>query len=109
MTNKLYSKLFTGAVESNGFRTLLNYPDNFKFDLVVHDFTVGSCLLPFLHKFNYPPMLAVTAFGYPSFTNDLIGGHHYYSYVPHMFLPFDDEMSFVQRFLNFLIHVEEYL
>ncbi|XP_055315318.1 UDP-glycosyltransferase UGT5-like [Sitodiplosis mosellana] len=104
-----YDALCSGAVETDGFRTLLNYPDNFKFDLIVHDFTVGSCLLPFLHKFNYPPMLAVTAFGHPSFVNDLIGGHHYYAYVPHMLLQFDDTMTFVQRFLNFLIHVEEYV
>lgn len=102
-------RIFAGAVQTNGFRALLNYPNDFKFDLVVHDFTVGPCLLPFLHKFNYPPMLAVTAYGHPPFLNDLIGGHHYYAYVPHMSLDVDHKMTFAQRFLNFLIHIEEYL
>lgn len=105
----LFWNFYTGAVRTNGFQTLLNYPDGFKFDLILHDFSVGSCFLPFLHKFNYPPMIAVTAFGHPPFLIDLIGSHHYYSYVPHFLLPFNDKMTFSQRFLNFLVHIEEYL
>lgn len=98
-----------GSVKTNGLKALLNYPEDFQFDLILHDFTVGSCFLPFLHKFRYPPMIAVTAFGHPSFLGDLIGGHHYYSYVPHMLSPFDDKMTFYQRLENFLIYIEEYL
>lgn len=54
-------------------------------------------------------MIGVTAFGRPSFLSNLIGGHHYYAYVPHMILTFDDHMTFWQRFYNFVVHVEEYL
>lgn len=95
------------ALKSNGFRTLLNYPENFKMDLIIHDFVVGSCFLPFLHKFNYPPLLAVTAFGHPPFLNHLIGGHQYYSYVPHLSTKFDSDMTFMQRMFNFILHIEE--
>lgn len=107
--NLTFNDILIDAVQTNAFRTLLSYPDNFKFDLVLYDLTVGSCFLPFVHKFNYPPLIAVTAFGHPSFTNDLIGGHHYYAYVPHMTLPFDSEMTFFQRFYNFIIYAEEIL
>lgn len=100
---------FVEAVESKGFQTLINYPDNFKFDLIVNDLTVGSCFLPFVHKFNYPPLIAVTAYGHPSYLNDLTGGHHYYAYVPHESLPFSEQMTFSQRFYNFIIHIWEQL
>lgn len=98
---------FTDALNTNGFKSLLNYPDDFKFDLIIHDFTVGSCFLPFVHKFKNPPLLAVTAFGHPPFLNNLIGGHQYYAYAPHFSTAFDDQMSFAQRFLNFILHAEE--
>lgn len=57
-----------GMAKSQGFQTLLNYPDNFKFDIVIHDFTCGSFLLGFLEKFNYPPVISVTAFNYPPYS-----------------------------------------
>lgn len=31
-----------GIAQSSGFKTLLSYPDNFKFDLVINDFTCGK-------------------------------------------------------------------
>lgn len=96
-------------VETKEFHQLNDYPSDFKFDLVMHDLSIGSCLLPFLHKFNYPPLISVTAYGHPSFLNDLVGGHHYYAYVPHDSLPFDDNMTFPQRFYNFLVFIWEKL
>lgn len=72
--------------------------------MVLNDFTmIGACLLPFLHKFNYPPLISVTAYGNPSYITEFVGGHHYYAYVPHVSLPFGDKMTFSQRFHNFLI------
>ncbi|XP_031617544.1 UDP-glucuronosyltransferase 2B7-like [Contarinia nasturtii] len=104
-----YELLCSGAVKTKGFQTLLNYPDEFKFDVILHDFSVGSCFLPFVHKFNYPPMIAVTAFGHPSFSSHYIADHHHYSYVPHISLRSNDEMTFSQRLLNFLIYMEEFI
>lgn len=56
-----------GIAQSKGFKALLSYPDNFKFDLVINDYTCGSFLLGFLEKFNNPPLIAVTAFNYPPY------------------------------------------
>lgn len=98
---------FAESLNTSGSRTLLNYPNDFKFDLIINDFTIGSCLLPFVHKFNYPSLIAISACGHPPYLNDLVGDHHYYAYVPQNVSPFDDKMSFFQRFFNFLIYFEE--
>lgn len=97
----------TDLLKSDAFHALNSYPDDFKFDLVIYDLTAGPCFLPFLHKFKYPPMIAVTAFTNPSFITSFMGGNHYYSYVPHTFLPFSQNMTFWQRVQNFAMHIEE--
>lgn len=94
-------------VESNGFRQLLNYPNDFQFDLIIYDFTPGACLLGFMHKFKNPPLVSVTAYGYPTILNSIIGAHQYYSYIPHFYLNYDENMSFTQRLYNFAVHMVE--
>uniref|UniRef100_A0A336M4N9 CSON008881 protein n=1 Tax=Culicoides sonorensis TaxID=179676 RepID=A0A336M4N9_CULSO len=94
-----------GMSKSKGFQTLLNYPDDFKFDVVIHDFTCGSFLLGFLEKFNYPPVVSVTAFNYPPYSIDIIGGHKHFAYVPFYLLQYDTNMNFFQRVYNMGIHL----
>lgn len=99
------------SITTKGFRTLLNYPDDFHFDLVIYDFSVSPCLLPFLHKFKYPPLVGVSAYSNPSYSTEVIGGHKYYAYIPHNMVAHDDHrsMTFWQRILNFAFHLEEKL
>lgn len=96
---------FSGMVTTTGFQTLLNYPDDFKFDVVLYDYTCGPCLLPFLHKFGYPPLVGVTAFNNPPGTIDLVGGHLYLAYSPFYSLYLDDNMNFWERAYNAYVHV----
>lgn len=109
--NCLYSSYnFSEAViQTNGFKTLLDYPDDFQFDLIVHDFAPGPCLLGFVHKFKNPPLIAATAFGNPPHITALIGGHQYYSYVPHTYLEYGENMDIFQRMYNFVIYMVELL
>ncbi|XP_052860224.1 UDP-glycosyltransferase UGT5-like, partial [Anopheles cruzii] len=93
-----------GASTSKGLKQLLQYPDDFRFELIIYDFTCGPCTLGFLHKFHYPPLVSVTGFGVPQFTPQLVGGHKEASYVPHFTQLTDRPMPFGQRFLNSLIH-----
>lgn len=95
-------------MKTKGFDTLMQYPDNFHFDVVLYDFTAGGCLLPFLHKFNNPPLISMTAYGNPSLSTSIIGGHQYYSYVPHYYLHYDKDMNIFQRIYNFAVHIIEY-
>ncbi|XP_049547259.1 UDP-glycosyltransferase UGT5-like isoform X1 [Anopheles darlingi] len=93
-----------GAVTSKGFQQLLLYPHDFRFDLVIYDFTCGPCVLGFLHKFNYPPLVSVTGFGVPQFTHQLVGGRKEPSVVPHFTQLTEHPMPFTQRLLNSAIH-----
>ncbi|XP_053666699.1 UDP-glycosyltransferase UGT5-like [Anopheles marshallii] len=94
-----------GAVTSKGLQKILQYPSDFRFDLVIYDFTCGPCLLGLLHKFHYPPLISVTGFGVPQFTERLVGGHKDTSYIPHFTQLTDNPMPFIQRFSNTLLHL----
>lgn len=94
-----------GFYQSTGFQTLLNYPNDFKFDLVLVDYTSGPCLLGFLKKFNYPPTVGVSAFSVPHYTYNFIGGHRKISYVPHFYAEYESKMKFLQRLNNFLLYM----
>uniref|UniRef100_A0A182FZT7 UDP-glycosyltransferases domain-containing protein n=1 Tax=Anopheles albimanus TaxID=7167 RepID=A0A182FZT7_ANOAL len=99
----------TGILSSEGYRTIANYPDDYKFDLVVYDYTCGPCLMALYVKFGQPPLVGVTAFNIPPYTTDLIGGHKYYAYVPYYTLDYDSRMSFIERFNNAIIHwIDDY-
>lgn len=69
-----------GLLASKGLKTILDYPDDFKFDVVVFDYTAGSCILPLIHKFKYPPLISVTPFSSPNFKTEYVGGHQYPAY-----------------------------
>ncbi|CAG9807568.1 unnamed protein product [Chironomus riparius] len=88
----------------NGIEKILSYPDDFKFDIVIYDFTCSACLLPIIHKFNYPSIVGVSAFLNPPYTHFLIGGNKYPAYVPHYLLDFKPPMTFYERFYNLLIY-----
>lgn len=96
-----------GILNSNGFKQLMNYPDNFKFDLVLFDMTTGPCVLGFLHKFKYPPVLAVTAFSVPTYIYQYVGGHRQPAYVPHYDVNYDKSMNFYERLENHLLNAWE--
>ena len=98
-----------GNLASKGLETILNYPDDFKFDVVLHDFTCGSCLLPLIHKFNYPPLVAVTAFNIPPYSIFTIGGQKYPAIIPHYLNNYSVHMTFKQRAYNLYVYVLDLL
>lgn len=90
------------------FQQLKNYPDDFHFDLIIYDYTIGPCFLGFAHKFNYPPMVAITAFNMPSYTTEIVGGHHFYAYVAHNTITSSvNELNFFQRIFNLMLYTSE--
>uniref|UniRef100_A0A182IWP0 UDP-glucuronosyltransferase n=1 Tax=Anopheles atroparvus TaxID=41427 RepID=A0A182IWP0_ANOAO len=98
-----YLGMCRGALSSDGLKVILGYPDSFQFDLVLYDFGCGPCLLPLLHKFRYPPLISLTAFGNPPYAVDVVGGHKHYAYTPHFALPFGFQMKFTERAYNTLL------
>lgn len=93
-----------GIIKSKGLDIILNYPNDFKFDAAIYDFSPGPCLLPLIHKFNYPPLISVSGFNNPPFTHHLMGGQKYPAYVPHYVTEYSNQMSFPQRTLNILLY-----
>lgn len=96
---------YEGIVKSRGLETILNYPDDFKFDAVLYDATWGPTLLPLMAKFNNPPLISLTAFVNSVYTTETLGSHKYPAYIPHYNLEYSTEMNFFQRMWNTLHYV----
>jgi glucuronosyltransferase len=100
----LSEKSCTGAVNSKGYKKLLNYPENFKIDVVIADFTLGPCLYGLVDKFKNPPLVGVS----PSFGLDQLartsGSLIFPAFVPASDLQFNDKMNFVERFESTINH-----
>lgn len=88
------------ATVSKGWQQLKNYPDDFKFDLVIHDFPTGYCHLAFLHKFNYPPLISLSACNINALVSPLVNSVITSSISP--YLSFKEyPNTFFERLINF--------
>lgn len=97
-----------GIQRASGLHTLLNYPKDFKFDLIIYDYTLGPCLLGFLHRFKYPTLVGVTAFNNPPYTPNIVGGHQQFSYQPYLTSKFSNRMTFWERFYNLYLYAVDH-
>lgn len=96
-----------GIALSKGLEIILNFPNDFEFDLVIHDYTCGACLLGLLPKFKYPPLIGISAYTNPPYTADIAGGDKLgLTTKPFYLLDFDENMNLQERiynaFINFL-------
>lgn len=94
---KMNENSCVAAFNSKGYQQLLSYPDNFKFDVVIHDSSISQCLLGFVDKFNYPPMVAVNPFLFTGRTAQLSGSPIYPGFYPSPWLPLTQKMSLKER------------
>jgi glucuronosyltransferase len=109
MTANVNLKACEGILMSEGLSIILNYPDDFKFDVVVYDFHYGPCLLSLLHKFKYPPLIGINAFHTPSIKRlALVGGHIYSSYVAFYAMSEGGHLNFWQRFYSSFLYAWEF-
>jgi glucuronosyltransferase len=94
-----------GIALSKGMDVIRNYPDDFKFDLVINDYVCGPCLLGLLPKFKYPPLIGISAFNNPPYTVDIVGGDKLgLTANPFYLLYYDNDMNVLQRLHNGIIH-----
>ncbi|XP_055843263.1 UDP-glycosyltransferase UGT5-like [Episyrphus balteatus] len=94
-------------LQSKGMQQLLNYPDSFKFDVILYDYIIGPYLLGFVHKFNYPPLIGMSAFHNPPITMDLMSNHYFPAYIPYHSTTYSPVMDFWQRLENTLIFMAD--
>ncbi|KAK5648756.1 hypothetical protein RI129_003648 [Pyrocoelia pectoralis] len=94
-------------LDTQGFKTLMNYPKDFTFDLIIMDITIQQCLYTLIERFKNPPVVAVTPFLLPPVLSHLFGNPLQAAYMPYYNTLHIDRMSFLQRITNFLlIHSE---
>lgn len=93
---------FRGALKSQGFQSLLDYPDDFPFDLIIYDTITSPAMMVFLDKFSDVPVVSVTPFPliYPK--NHISGAPYSPSFIPNQNLD-KLENSFIGRLNNFLL------
>ncbi|XP_059612715.1 UDP-glycosyltransferase UGT5-like [Phlebotomus argentipes] len=100
-----------GSVISKGYKQLLDYPDDFKFDLIIYDFVLGPLLLPFATKFPSTPIIGATAYSSSGFSIPVLGGTFTPAFIPYIFYSselqtFQDRMNnFVFTFLDYLLRM----
>ncbi|KAJ6633150.1 UDP-glucosyltransferase 2, partial [Pseudolycoriella hygida] len=89
---------------SSGWKELNNYPRNFQFDLIIHDSSMGGCLISFIQKFEETPVISISP--YPENLNMPFLSHM--AKIPIMqTFPLRDvsDTSFLGRFHNGWMHL----
>lgn len=86
------------------FTFFINSKTSIQFHLVIHDFPASSCLLAFLAKFNYPPMIGMTAFSDFSIVPPTIPSALIPSTSTHFLFKEDMTRTFFSRLQNFVLN-----
>ncbi|XP_058459830.1 UDP-glycosyltransferase UGT5-like [Malaya genurostris] len=81
---------------------LLAYPKTFKFDLVIHDLTMGQFLLGFVDYFGNPPLVSVSAFNIPPHVITMADAPLRTTHMPHYASTYGPQMDFIERVKNTL-------
>lgn len=90
------------AMKSAAIDNILNYPKDFKFDIIIFDNTNTNCLLPFIQRFNYPPAISVTAFLLPHHMSLEFGNDIHPAYLPNYNVRLSSNMNFFERMYNYV-------
>ncbi|XP_031639549.1 UDP-glucuronosyltransferase 2B1-like [Contarinia nasturtii] len=77
------------------------------FDLVINEEFYGDSMLMFAHKFK-APIITICPFGVPEYIDRQQGLLTPISFVPHWMLPFSDNMTFYERFLNLILNAYDW-
>lgn len=93
---------FRGTLKSQGFQRLLDYPDDFPFELIIFDTIASPAMMVFIDKFANVPVISVTPFPliYPK--NHISGAPYSPSFIPNQNLD-KLENTFMGRLNNFLL------
>lgn len=90
------------VLNSKGLKILLDYPTDYKFDLIIYDITLTPNLSLLIKRFNNPPVVAVTPFLLPGYLSYSFGNSLHTSFIPHFSVKYSNVMTFSERVYNFL-------
>lgn len=86
---------------TQGLKTILRYPADYKFDLIIWDVNLGQCVYPLIKRFGNPPVIGTSPFSAQHAIQDMMG-QHMYSYIPYFMSHATDKMTFMERLKNFI-------
>ncbi|KAK7865281.1 hypothetical protein R5R35_012577 [Gryllus longicercus] len=104
-TMEWYANSCNYSLSTKGVRQLFDYPDDFRFDLIVIEGSGGECLLGFVEKFGRPPVVAINGFGNPQWLNWNVGNPDHPAYVSHSQLTLRWPFSFTDKLKNVLMYL----
>lgn len=90
--------------ESDGFQRLLDYPSDFKFDLIIIDILATPGVYIFTEKFKGVPVMTASAYPVPFTVNKFDGIPYAFSSIPHE-LVLSPISSIFDRVTNFLVYL----
>jgi hypothetical protein len=93
------------GMASKGAQKLMALQGKETFDMIIIDLTVEECFLGFVPVFGNPPVIAITAYVSPPWCNTIVGNPQMPSFTSIQTLPFTDHMTFIQRMVNFILHI----
>lgn len=89
--------------KSKGFKQLLNYPKDFKFDVFLSDHMAGPCLTSLLmYRFGRPPLITTVPYNGLISSSSFIGSYSYSASIPNHAFDATDRMYFWDRMMNFI-------
>ena len=94
-------EMVTNVLENPQVQNLMK---NEKFDLIIIESLLGEALYGLGEHFN-APMVGVSTMGTVNFVDMLVGNISPTSYIPHMSLPFSNNMSLKERLINVLANI----
>uniref|UniRef100_A0A182NU14 Peptidase S1 domain-containing protein n=1 Tax=Anopheles dirus TaxID=7168 RepID=A0A182NU14_9DIPT len=86
------------GLESPNVREFINNADR-EFDLIVAEQFFQESWLMFAHKFQ-APIVTISTYGYSDFFDRIMGLQTPWSFVPHMILPYEDNMCYFEQLYN---------
>lgn len=107
ITYDMLSEVCEVDLGTKGFSTLMAYPKDYKFDLVLYDLPHGLCLYPLVDRFGSPPVIGVSPFQLPLAVSSEFGNNFQTSYVPYYNAELTDDMSLLQRMFNSFYYYSE--
>ncbi|XP_001663064.2 UDP-glucuronosyltransferase 2B18-like [Aedes aegypti] len=96
------------GIKSKGFKQLMSYPENFKFDLFMSDYMFGPCFASLLmYRFGNPPYIPVAPYNALATSAPLIGSYAYSGSIPNHSYDVQESMNFWERLQNWYYDLYE--
>ncbi|KAG4072142.1 hypothetical protein HA402_015641, partial [Bradysia odoriphaga] len=108
---RAYERICTPSSEhglNNSNVQKIIHSQDLHFDLVINEEMFHESWLMFAYKFN-TPIVTISTYGYSDFFDSAMGLLTPISHVPHMLLPYGDDMTYFQRVFNVILTVYDWL